>query len=465
MLFNSWIFWIFFAIVLVLAHVLPHRGQNRMLLVASCIFYAWWDWRFLSLIAISTLVDYLAAIGISSTGNTKRRKIFCLISVCVNLSILGIFKYYGFFAAQLTQLFNVSGLHVSQPSLNIILPLGISFYTFQTMSYTIDVFKGKMQVERNLFDFALYVSFFPQLVAGPIERSSRLLPQIKQPRHCNGHDFATGLYLIITGLFMKIVVADNMAPIVNTIFSSVSELRGADCWMGTYAFAFQIYGDFAGYSAIACGTAKWLGFDLMTNFQTPYFATSPDNFWRRWHISLSTWLRDYLYIPLGGNRKGRFATCRNLVLTMLLGGLWHGANWTFAVWGLYHGILLIVTRPFRNKNSSGLLLRFLRVILTFHLVCIGWVIFRSPTMAGAITMLRLMATDLHATPLSVYGISLIAFFAGPMLFLEAWSAYKNDSARLLSTHWLPRVIVYSYFTLMIMLFQPETSNAFLYFRF
>ena len=317
------------------------RLQNGILLIASYVFYGFWDWRFLALLFVSTVVDYNLALLIEKSESPGERKALLAASICVNLGILGFFKYFGFFAESFASLLNSFGFQSSTPFFNIVLPVGISFYTFQTMSYTIDVYRRKLPATRNFFDFALFVSFFPQLVAGPIERATKLLPQVLQPRKFSQSNFVEGFYLIILGLFKKVVIADNMAPIVNYIFSrDVSTLSGAEVLVGVYAFAFQIYGDFAGYTDIARGVAKWLGFDLMLNFRMPYFATSPSDFWQRWHISLSSWLRDYLYIPLGGNRQGTLLTYRNLMLTMVLGGLWHGAAWTFVAWGFFHGLIL-----------------------------------------------------------------------------------------------------------------------------
>lgn len=470
MQFNSFVFWIFFAVVLLLVRLLPHRGQNRMLLVASYVFYAWWDWRFLSLIVISTCVDYFVALGISTSQNRRRKRVLCIVSVCVNLSILGVFKYYGFFADQLGHILSVIGLTLGPASRSIILPLGISFYTFQTMSYTIDVFRGTAEPERNFFDFALYVSFFPQLVAGPIERASRLLPQITSPRTYTSAAFSEGLLLIITGLFKKIVIADNMAPLVNTIFARSSPVSGLECWIAVYAFALQIYGDFSGYSAIARGTARLLGFNLMTNFRMPYMASSPAEFWRRWHISLSTWLRDYLYVPMGGNRHGTAVTYRNIAITMLLGGLWHGASWTFIAWGAYHGALLLAFRPFERRiQAAGTRptgpLRILKTAVFFHLVCLGWLLFRSDTIGQAATMARFMFTNFTVTPMISYGAATILFFAGPLLLLESWYERSGDMLCLLKIHWILRAAVYCYFVLMILIFQPEANNVFIYFRF
>ena len=351
MLFNSYPFWAFFLIVYIVYLKLPKNYQNIYLLIASYIFYGSWDWRFLSLIMISTMVDFWA--GISIVKNDIKRNVYLSISIITNLGILGIFKYFGFFSDQLSHFFTLMGVDYLFPTMNIILPIGISFYTFQTMSYTIDIYRGNMEPIDNLIDFALYVSFFPQLVAGPIERSYRLLPQIIQPRQFCKANISEGLYYIIYGLFLKIVIADNMAIISDSIFNQDPEdLVGVDVLFGSYAFAFQIYGDFSGYSFIAKGLAKCLGIDLMTNFKMPYLSIDPSDFWRRWHISLSSWLRDYLYIPLGGNKQGKLKTYRNLFITMLLGGLWHGANWTFIFWGMFHSILFIPSYVFKIIKGS-----------------------------------------------------------------------------------------------------------------
>ena len=473
MLFNSYIFWIFFATVFALYRVLGHKWQNRMLLVASYVFYGSWDWRFLSLIFISTIVDYFAAIGITRSKTTRCRKLLCLLSICTNLGLLGVFKYYGFFATEALAWLNAAGLHVTAPSLEVVLPVGISFYTFQTMSYTIDVYRGVTKPIHNLPDFALYVCFFPQLVAGPIERSSRLLPQIVKPRPNRPSDFVEGLYLVLMGLFKKIIIADNMAFIVNGIFAAdVSTLSGVDCLAGVYAFAFQIYADFSGYSAIARGVAKWLGFDLMTNFRMPYLARSPSEFWRRWHISLSTWLRDYLYIPLGGNRGRAWRTYRNLMLTMLLGGLWHGAGWTFMAWGLFHGLILCIYRPF-EKRARTIDSRAGRpwwqavasALVMFHLTCIGWLLFRAESIGQAWEMLWRIVTDFRVSRLSAFCLTNVVFYAVPLMALEFWMSRTDDPLRLTKVHWLARAGVYSYIAVMLLIFPPAVHSEFIYFQF
>jgi D-alanyl-lipoteichoic acid acyltransferase DltB (MBOAT superfamily) len=472
MLFNSFIFWFFFAAVFVLYRLLRHKWQNRMLLVASYVFYGAWDYRFLSLIFISTLVDYFAARGMERWEGPRRRKALLALSVCVNLGLLGTFKYYGFFANEVAALFSSVGIPLGLPSLRVVLPVGISFYTFQTMSYTIDVYRGSTRPVRDFLDFALYVAFFPQLVAGPIERSGRLMPQIVNPRPRRPEDFTEGLYLVVTGLFKKIVVADNMAVIVNGIFAAEpSRLSGGECLIGVYAFAFQIYGDFSGYSCIARGVARWLGFDLMTNFNMPYFATSPRDFWSRWHISLSTWLRDYLYIPLGGNRKGRWKTYRNLMLTMLLGGLWHGAGWTFIAWGFLHGALLIGHRLFEKRRAQPRpdartrLANVAKALLMFHLVCVGWLLFRAQSMPQAWGMAARMFADLRFTPTAVYGLGMIVFCVAPLMALELWLHHRKDLLRLPKVSWVPRACVYSYFAIMLIAFHPTVPSEFIYFQF
>jgi D-alanyl-lipoteichoic acid acyltransferase DltB (MBOAT superfamily) len=399
-----------------------------------------------------------------------RRRTYLIISLVVNLGLLGVFKYYGFFSRELAILLQSLGIDASIPVLDVILPVGISFYTFQTLSYTIDVYRGRTKATRHFFDFALYVAFFPQLVAGPIERSSHLLPQMFSPRRVTGDDFRLGLYLVGLGLFTKVVVADNMARIVNTVFaSSASELSGAECLLAIYAFAFQIYGDFYGYSMIAKGVARWLGFDIMTNFARPYFARSPREFWRRWHISLSTWLRDYLYIPLGGNKDGRARTYRNLMLTMLLGGLWHGANWTFVIWGLFHGLLLAVHRlmsgPLAKRVTAPGPGGWLACVVNFHLVCLGWLFFRASSFDQIRDMLRLIIFDFRWTDFATSAVAMIIFIAGPFMAYEAWIEKRKDENAILQVHWMWLALLLSYFAIMGLFFPPLEAHEFIYFQF
>lgn len=471
-LFNSYIFWCFFAVVIGLYRVLSWRGQNRMLLAASLVFYGFWDWRFLFLLVFSALVDYALGLRIAAATDPRRKQACVALSVGVGLGLLGVFKYYDFFAANLGRLLHVLGFSAGPPLLGLILPVGISFYTFQSMSYAIDIYRGTLRPTRNVLDYLLYVSFFPQLVAGPIERASSLLPQVLQPRRRAPEDFTLGLYYVLLGLFCKVVVADNMAPVANTVFGlDPAELSGGDCLVGVYAFAFQIYGDFAGYSLMALGLARWMGFRLTVNFRSPYFAVSPSDFWSRWHVSLSSWLRDYLYIPLGGNRRGVGRTYRNLMLTMLLGGLWHGANWTFVAWGAYHGALLIVYRLLGDRagaHASGRLPGWrpaLQALLMFHLVCMSWLLFRADNLRQAGAMLLKIVTDLKPTPLAVYGLGNLAFFAGPLLALELWLGVTGDPLRVIKVAWYWRAGLYAYAVLMLLLFAPLAHHEFIYFQF
>lgn len=481
MIFNSYLFWAFFALVYAIYCVLPYRRQNVLLLLASYVFYGAWDWRFLSLIWISTALDYFVALVVHSKSDIRLRKALVSLSVVINLGFLAVFKYYDFFASELVGLLAEMNIPVSLSMINIALPVGISFYTFQTMSYTIDVYRHKCEPAEHFVDFALYVCFFPQLVAGPIERYAHLMPQFQKPRCIQGSDLSEGFYHILIGLFKKVVIADNMATFVDVVFDApLSQLSGFECLLGVYAFAFQIYCDFSGYSSIAQGVAKFMGFDLMYNFHMPYFAVSPSDFWHRWHISLSTWLRDYLYIPLGGNRKGAFRTYLNLVVTMVLGGLWHGAGWTYLAWGLFHGLLLCAYRPFERKlqssssPNSNKVVHGLLVVLMFHLVCIGWLLFRANSIGQAYDMFRLMLTDaswfdIPYSPerfaMAWTGLGELAFFAGPLILLELWTETKKNMLQLLSVYWFIRATVYAYFLLMLLFFPPVIEHVFIYFQF
>ncbi|MEP4199327.1 MAG: MBOAT family protein [Aliishimia sp.] len=386
MLFTDLTFWVFLAIVAAAYVVLPHRGQNRMLLVASYVFYGAWDWRFLGLILLSTVVDYLVGLQMARQSLQAKRLRLLWVSVSLNLGMLGVFKYLGFFVESFQSLLADMGYQADPFTLSIILPVGISFFTFQTLSYTIDVYRRDLEPTRDFFDFALFVAFFPQLVAGPIERAKNLLPNIAEPRILSWDDVRRGAVLCLTGLIKKIVIADGIAPSVNAIYASPDPSR-LDIIFATWLFAIQIYCDFSGYTDIARGVAKMLGFRLMRNFAQPYFAANPQEFWRRWHISLSTWLRDYLYISLGGNRGGAYKTYRNLLATMTLGGLWHGAAWNFMAWGMYQGALLAVHRAWTGpRGHSGVGVRrgivawcgrILAIAAFFQVVCYGWLLFRA----------------------------------------------------------------------------------------
>jgi len=423
LLFNSITFFIFFSIVLILYFLLPHRWQNRMLLVASYFFYGWWDWRFLSLIFVSTATDYLCGIQIHQKPNKAEKKKYLLISIITNLSLLGFFKYWNFFTDSFVVLLSQIGVQPSFPTLNIVLPVGISFYTFQTLTYSIDIYRGELEPTYEIIDFALFVAFFPQLVAGPIERAKRLLPQIKNSREFKKEQFLRGLHLIFWGLFKKVFLADNLGLIVDQVYGN-PQSTGIEYIIGSWAFAFQIYGDFSGYSDIARGSSKCMGFELMHNFRQPYFAVNPSDIWLRWHISFSSWLRDYLYIPLGGNRKGVWKTYRNLLLTMSLGGLWHGAGWNFILWGVYHGALLCLQRLYQSSKIKAttaipsLGAHLLKAFIVFQLFCIGLVIFRAQGLRHMKTILISLMNSLYWTEMCTTMMSDILFYSFlPMLVM------------------------------------------------
>lgn len=475
MWFNSFNFWIFLTVVLLVYHRLGHRSQNRFLLLASYFFYGCWDWRFLLLILFTTGFDFLAAGRIAADHHPGRRKAWVAASLAVDLGVLALFKYFGFFLNEFNRLAGLLGLDHLDPGFRLVLPVGISFYTFQALSYTIDVYRGRTTASRDFLDFALYISFFPQLVAGPIERSNHLLPQVEKPRpRVDERLLSEGIHLVLTGLFLKVVIADNMAWFANFVFGAApGVLNGAETLLGVYAFAFQIYGDFAGYSAIAIGVSKWMGFDLMENFRRPYFSSNPREFWQRWHISLSSWLRDYLYIPLGGNRGGEFRTRRNLLLTMVLGGLWHGAAWTFVVWGAIHGIWLAIYQRVVPRTLTGgstakkksRIWKLFGVVGTFHLVCLAWVFFRAESLEGAIQILAGIGKAWHPTDFVLTTVTLMAFFLGPLLAFEYWLERQGDSMALLKVSWPWRAALYVYIVLMLACFAAPEPVEFIYFQF
>jgi D-alanyl-lipoteichoic acid acyltransferase DltB (MBOAT superfamily) len=512
MVFNSFEFAVFFVAVfaLYLLTMRRVRVQNAILLAASYVFYGWWDWRFLGLLAFSTFVDFALALlmdrggpdgrvalspvdsheaaprpaeGTIERGRGHNRCLLLWTSVGVNLGVLGFFKYFDFFtesaAAFLTQL----GLSTEPRRLNLILPVGISFYTFQSLSYTIDVYRGQLRAVRDPIAFALYVSFFPQLVAGPIVRAAEFLPQVSRRRHLSLDQTYEGAYLILWGLFKKAVIADNLAPLVDRAFANGATPSGAAILTAVYAFAVQIYCDFSGYSDIARGCGKWMGFELPVNFHHPYLARNPAEFWRRWHISLSTWLRDYLYIPLGGNRKGSARTSANLMLTMILGGLWHGAAWTFVVWGTYQGVLLVGHRlvrallPAREPPVSGaprwgtILARAAVTFVCFHLMCLGWLIFRAESMGQAQEMIQAIVTQildgrlfvlLATTPV---GLGTLLAYCLPLIFLE-WIEHRG--AELPAVFRLPvwiRGCSYAMLFYGLIFFGGHVDKPFIYFQF
>lgn len=469
-------FAVLFSLVLSVYFFLSHRRQNRMLLVASYIFYGWWDWRFLSLILFSTIVDYFCALGADPQsehpGSPGKRRLFVSLSICTNLGILGFFKYCNFFVNSFEDMLVRIGVTVDLPMIEILLPVGISFYTFQTMSYTIDVYRGQLRATRNWPDFMLYVSFFPQLVAGPIERGVHLLPQILKPRKITLDGFYSGAQLAFWGLFKKIVIADNLSIIVNDTFGN-PEAAGGAYILAIYAFTFQIYCDFSGYTDIARGISRMLGFDICVNFRLPYFATNPSDFWARWHISLSSWLRDYLYLPLGGNRGGTLFTYRNLCITMLLGGLWHGASWHFVFWGAYHGALLVAFRVFSRRKQTKFVegptrsgLKFwIKVFLYFHLTCLGWLIFRVDTMEEAFSCVNLILTTTSWESFSTVSIVQLLILVTPLFAMQLIQYHVNDMEPW--TRWpvYVRTGFYLFMIYGIIFYGAPVVEAFIYFQF
>ena len=403
MLFNSIDFAIFLPTVFILYWFVVRfnlKAQNSLLLLVSYVFYGWWDWRFLSLIVFSSIVDYLVGLKLVKQSSKHRKRILLLISILVNIGFLMYFKYFNFFVDSFVDAFKMFGVEFSARRLNVILPVGISFYTFQTLSYSIDVYRGKLRPTKDFVAFFAYVSFFPQLVAGPIERAVKLLPQFYVPRKFDLDSATLGMRQILWGLFKKVVIADNCAPHVDFIFENYQTLSTGSIILGTVLFAFQIYGDFSGYSDIAIGTAKLFGFRLMTNFRYPYFSRDIAEFWRRWHISLSTWFRDYVYIPLGGSRVSHINAVRNTLIVFVVSGFWHGANWTFIIWGFLNALYflpLLLTkknRKFTNEISEGRMFPSmgdgLRILKTFLLTCIAWVFFRANSFEHAIDYIRHM---------------------------------------------------------------------------
>ena len=461
-------------VILLVAVVVVHRrlgvrGQNWLVLVASYVFYGAWDWRFLSLLAVSTLVDFSVARGIRASDDARRRLLLLRVSLATNLGILGMFKYFGFFAESFEALAGRLGMGVSWPTLAIVLPVGISFYTFQTLSYTIDVYRGKVAATDDLLAFAVYVAFFPQLVAGPIERAGRLLPQFMARRPPAPSDRVwSGVHLIALGLVKKVAIADAVAPLVDAAFSEAGSASGFTLALGVVGFGIQIYGDFSGYSDIARGSARLLGVELMRNFEQPYLSTSITEFWRRWHISLSTWLRDYLYIPLGGNRGTAGRTSRNLMVTMLLGGLWHGAAWTFVVWGGLHGLYLLVHRRVgRGPVERSGLPRWGEVpavAVTWLVVHVAWVFFRADGFGQAVDVLSGIVTwragAVDRTALVMVPVALAA-----TLFIDV--AQRVDGRHSAIAHWRPvaRGVAYGVGAAAFLVFAGQAPVPFIYFQF
>jgi D-alanyl-lipoteichoic acid acyltransferase DltB (MBOAT superfamily) len=425
-IFHSLDFVVFFAATTIVYWRLPHRAQNLLLLVASYVFYGWVHPWFLILIGTTTVVDYWTTRTMEDRPSSRRAMLG--LSLAVNLGLLGTFKYFNFFAGNVAAALSAMGLSVSTPVLSVVLPVGISFYTFQELSYAIDVYRGTLRARRNLIDFALFVCFFPQLVAGPIERAAHLLPQVEHPRAWSWSRSHDALFLIVWGFFKKLVIADNAGVIANKVFALESPGFYV-LWAGVFAFAIQIYGDFSAYSDIARGTARWLGFDLMRNFDHPYMARGPVEFWRRWHISLSSWFRDYVYIPLGGSRGGSARAAGNLLATFLISGLWHGASWNYVIWGAYHGLLVLASRlltgPRPVRPARVALVAPLQIAGMFVLASIGWLIFRE-------TDIHMLLRDLTLTPWSstpedravgLYLLLMAGLYSVPLWIDSVWAVY------------------------------------------
>jgi alginate O-acetyltransferase complex protein AlgI len=462
--FNSLVFAIFLVVTVGAYWLIPARYRTYLLLAASYLFYSWWDVRFLSLIVVSTLVDYVAGARIAVSGDERSRKRWLALSLLVNLGILGFFKYWDFFVASVSDLLSSMGLEPDLPLISVLLPVGVSFYTFQTLSYTIDVYRKRIDPERNIARFALFVAFFPQLVAGPIERAKHLLPQLRDlPSSRDQIDWSVALALIARGLFRKAVIADGVAPIVNEVFGTPGRFGSLTVWVGVIAFSLQIYGDFAGYTDIARGTARLFGVDLMENFRVPYASTSFSDFWRRWHISLSTWLRDYLYIPLGGSRGGRMRTYRNLMITMLLGGLWHGAGWGFVLWGGLHGLYLVGERLWRDRHGDANAELRIPSWIVFLVVTITWVPFRAASLGSAAEVLRGLVGSLAGEQLPGATIVLALAALGTIWIDRAvLSGTVNPLANLRP---FQRGLAYGGAVVLAILMIPTSAVPFIYFQF
>lgn len=469
MVFNSISFLIFFALFFHLYWWINNKGavkwRNIYLIIASYIFYGWWDWRFLGLIAISSLADYIIGLKIHSATSKRSRKALLIVSLVINLGILGFFKYFNFFVDSLALLFQSLHIPFHVGTLEIILPVGISFYTFQTMSYTIDIYRGQLKPTKSWTQFFAFVSFFPQLVAGPIERAAHLLPQFYNRKSFSPSRAASGLRLALWGFFKKIVIADNLAPIVEQVFANPNQYSGLGILAGAIAFAFQIYCDFSGYSDIAIGIGRTMGFDLLTNFNKPYFSKSFTEFWQRWHISLSTWFRDYVYIPLGGNRVSKTRNNLNLMITFVVSGLWHGANFTFILWGFLHGAMLILEKRIK-------LLQHLPAFVIFIITSLFWIPFR----ANNVSHLKQLIAQLFTFSAPNNWNNLLVFPSNKMIalsivfiaftFIEKLMGQGDFSESLKRFNTVQKLATYSMLIICIlMLGNFDVKPNFIYFQF
>ena len=476
MLFNSLEFLIFLVAVFFLYWFVFQKNlrvQNLLLLISSYLFYGWWDWRFLSLIFLSTVVDYFVGLKIYYNSDKISKKFYLWVSILFNLGLLGFFKYFNFFIESWIGILDAFGYqHQSTWTLNVILPVGISFYTFQTMSYSLDIYYEKLKPTKDFISFASFVSFFPQLVAGPIERASNLLPQILKNRSFKYEQGAQGLRLILWGMFKKVVIADSLAPLVDTIFQNYTSFNGGVLLLGLIYFSFQIYCDFSGYSDIAIGTSKLFGFELMSNFKFPYFSRDIGEFWKRWHISLSTWFRDYLYIPLGGSKRGKWSSIRNIFIIFTVSAFWHGANWTFIIWGAIHAILYIplflatknrqyITTVVAENNWLPTLKELLQMGITFFSTTIAWVFFRSESITDGFQYIMRMV--IHLSYPTIYANGLIVVF---IFIIVDWTMRKDERNPI--KYEVNSVRYFAYFSMCYLIFShfkiTDLSN-FMYFQF
>jgi alginate O-acetyltransferase complex protein AlgI len=476
MLFDSPVFFAFLIPVVLAYWRLSHRRQNVFLLVASYIFYGWWDWRFLGLMIATTTVDFLIAPRVAPGQQAAHRNRWLIASLIWNFTILGVFKYFGFFAGSLVDALNQLGVHnVPLPLIHVILPPGISFYTFEEVAYVVDVYKGRIQPATSYLDYALFISFFPHLIAGPIQRPSQLIPQVQTTRRFDADRFFDGLMLIFSGLVRKCVVADNCALLANAAFGG--QFGPSNFWIvliGTYAFTWQVYGDFSGYSDIARGCAQLMGFHLIVNFRQPFLACGLRDFWRRWHISLSTWLRDYLYIPLGGSAQGPAKTSRNLFVTLVLAGLWHGANWTFVIFGAIHGIVLVVERflfPARSKSDKGAQPQhsttfsvWAQRILTFNILGLSLAFFRATSLSAAVRFLAGLS-NFSWRPEYFSAFLILCMFSVPLFLTDLMLEASGKEYPFATAPYAVRTGVAALALVVLALFSGSNLNAFIYFQF
>ncbi|MCB5972168.1 MBOAT family O-acyltransferase [Flavobacterium psychrophilum] len=478
MLFNSLNFALFLPVVFLLYWLVFHKNlkhQNILLLVSSYFFYACWDWRFLFLLVFSTLLDYFTGIKMEESKSEKQKTFWFWLSISINLGFLGVFKYYNFFATSFANAIANVGLEINPWTLKVILPVGISFYTFHGLSYVIDIYKNRIKAEKNFIEYSVFVSFFPLLVAGPIERATHLLPQIKEKRTFNYTNAVDGLRQILWGLFKKIVIADQCAEHANTIFNNYQNYSSLGLIAGAVFFSIQIYCDFSGYSDIALGVARLFGINLLRNFAFPYFSRDIAEFWRRWHISLSSWFKDYLYIPLGGSKGGTWMKVRNTFIIFLVSGFWHGANWTFIIWGLLNALFIMPSIIF-NTNRSNIeivakgktfptLKEFLSILTTFALAVFAWIFFRAENLEHAINFIsRILSNASFVTELKVRGylIFIILFF----LIVEWFGREEQFALAKIGLNWKSPIRYALYFTLIIMLFWfGGKEQQFIYFEF